>query len=165
MMRSLLPLGVDIAGLALDTAVAAYLLDPSTDHYRLGDLASASWAWWWTTALAARARAPSSSRTSDPTDGDGTDAGMSDDARRAVGRLASVLARLRPPLTEALAAVGEVALYEDIEQPLVRVLARMEVVGIPVDRDVLRSIAAGLADECQLPGGHHPGAWPASPSR
>ncbi len=38
-MRSLLPLGVDMAGLALDTAVAAYLLDPSTDHYRLGDLA------------------------------------------------------------------------------------------------------------------------------
>ncbi len=40
MMRSLLPLGVDITGLAMDTAVAAYLLDPSTDSYRLSDLAA-----------------------------------------------------------------------------------------------------------------------------
>ena len=39
LMRSLLPLGVDITGLAMDTAVVAYLLDPSVDRYRLGDLA------------------------------------------------------------------------------------------------------------------------------
>ena len=68
-----------------------------------------------------------------------------------------MLARLRPPLVDALAAVGEDALYEDIEQPLVRVLARMEVVGIPVDREVLRSIAAGLAEECASLEAHHPG--------
>ena len=36
-MRSLLPLGVDIAGLTMDTAVVAYLLDPSVDRYRLRD--------------------------------------------------------------------------------------------------------------------------------
>src|SRR5665213_2384810 len=39
LMRSLLPLGVDLRGLAIDTAVAAYLLDPSDDRYRLSDLA------------------------------------------------------------------------------------------------------------------------------
>ena len=39
LMRSLLPLGVDVTGLAMDTAVAAYLLDPSVDQYRLSDLA------------------------------------------------------------------------------------------------------------------------------
>ena len=39
-MRSLLPLGVDITRLTMDTAVAAYLLDPSVDRYRLADLAS-----------------------------------------------------------------------------------------------------------------------------
>jgi DNA polymerase-1 len=39
LMRTLLPLGVDITGLAMDTAVAAYLLDPSDDRYRLSDLA------------------------------------------------------------------------------------------------------------------------------
>jgi len=63
-------------------------------------------------------------------------------------RLAAVLARLRRPLGAALAEVGEAQLFEDMERPLVRVLARMEVVGIPVDRDVLRSIAAELTAEC-----------------
>ncbi len=40
LMRSLLPLGVDVVSLTMDTAVAAYLLDPSTDRYRLSDLAA-----------------------------------------------------------------------------------------------------------------------------
>ena len=43
----------------------------------------------------------------------------------------------------------EDGLYADIEQPLVRVLARMEVVGIPVDKGVLRAIAADLAEEVE----------------
>jgi DNA polymerase-1 len=146
MMRSLLPLGVDIAGLALDTAVAAYLLDPSTDHYRLGDLAMH----YLDVVVDDGSGGPGQGAflLEDSSDHTGEDGGLSDDARRAVG-LASVLARLRPPLTEALGGVEEVALYEDVEQPLVRVLARMEVVGVPVDRDVLHSIAAGLADECR----------------
>ena len=36
LLRSLLPWGIDCAGLVMDTAVAAYLLDPSTGDYRLG---------------------------------------------------------------------------------------------------------------------------------
>ncbi len=40
LMRTLLPLGIDITGLVLDTAVGAYLLDPSTDSYRVSDLAA-----------------------------------------------------------------------------------------------------------------------------
>jgi DNA polymerase-1 len=52
-------------------------------------------------------------------------------------------------MSEALTEEGEQGLYVDIEQPLERVLARMEVMGIPVDREVLRTIASGLADECQ----------------
>jgi DNA polymerase-1 len=47
----------------------------------------------------------------------------------------------------ALVAAGEDRLNSSIEEPLVRVLARMEVVGIPVDRDVLRAIASDLAEE------------------
>jgi DNA polymerase I-like protein with 3'-5' exonuclease and polymerase domains len=39
LMRTLLPLGIDVVGLTVDTAVAAYLLDPSVDTYRLTDLA------------------------------------------------------------------------------------------------------------------------------
>ncbi len=145
LMRSLLPLGVDITNLVMDTAVCAYLLDPSTDGYRLGDLASR-----YLGVV-----------VDDGTGGKGQGVLLLDDspepetahqgldARGMAGvRLALVLARLRPPLTEALAGVAEDALYQDIEQPLVRVLARMEVVGIPVDRKVLSTIAASLAEEC-----------------
>ena len=39
-MRTLLPLGVDITGLSMDTAVAAYLLDVSSGEYELDDLGS-----------------------------------------------------------------------------------------------------------------------------
>ena len=37
-MRSLLPLGIDITGLSMDVAVAAYLLDASTGEYELDTL-------------------------------------------------------------------------------------------------------------------------------
>ena len=37
-MRSLLPLGIDLTGLEMDTAVAAYLLDASTGEYELSQL-------------------------------------------------------------------------------------------------------------------------------
>jgi len=59
------------------------------------------------------------------------------------------LKEFRRPLEEALSAVEERTLHDTVERPLVRVLARMEVAGVPVDREVLRSIAAGLVDECR----------------
>ncbi len=146
MMRSLLPLGVDMVGLATDTAVAAYLLDPSTDHYRLADLAERFLGVIVDDGTGAKGQgAFVLDPPEEPPDGEDR---LSDEVLSAA-RLASVLARLRAPLIDALAAVGEGTLYEDIEQPLVRVLARMEVVGIGVDREVLRSISAGLADECR----------------
>jgi DNA polymerase I len=145
MMRSLLPLGVDMIDLALDTAVAAYLLDPSTDHYRLADLAERFLGVTVDDGTGAKGQgAFVLDPPPDPTDGHDRPG----DEVVAAARLVGVLARLRAPLTDALAAVGEAELYEDIEQPLVRVLARMEVVGIGVDREVLASISAGLADEC-----------------
>lgn len=142
LMRSLLPLGVDIVGLEMDTAVAAYLLDPSISNYRLIDLANQQLG----------------VTVDDGLIGQGTFA-LEDDEPAEVApmdaevlratRLVSVVARLRFPLESALAAVGETALHHDIERPLVRVLARMEVTGVPVDRGVLHAIAAGLADECR----------------
>ena len=155
MMRSLLPLGVDIAGLAMDTAVAAYLLDPSTDQYRLSDLAARFLG--VTVDDGTGAKGQGSFVLDEPSDADrrATTAW----ARRICGR--SGWPRFWPGCDPRWPTPwprwGRTRLYADIEQPLVRVLARMEVVGIPVDRDVLRSIAAGLAEECALPGAHHPG--------
>jgi DNA polymerase-1 len=145
LMRSLLPLGVDITRLVMDTAVCAYLLDPATDGYRLGDLASRYLGVVVDDGSGAKGQGVL--LLDDSPEPETAQPGL--DARdMAAVRLAQVLARLRPPMAEALAEVAEDALYEEIEQPLVRVLARMEVVGIPVDRKVLSTIAASLAEEC-----------------
>lgn len=150
LMRWLLPRGVDVTSLAMDTAVAAYLLDPSTDQYRVADLAAAHLGVAVDDGTAGEGQGVLDLGTEPPVGGEG-DQGPAGPAPEVLtdARLASVLARLRPPLTAALAAVGEGALHDEIDRPLVRVLARMEVVGMPVDRAVLRSIAAGLATECQ----------------
>jgi DNA polymerase-1 len=140
LMRSLLAHDIDIAGLVMDTAVAAYLLDPSTDRYRVGDLAERFLGVTVDDGTGAKGQG-SLALDPSPADEGGEEI--------AAARVAAVLARLRVPLTEALAEVAEAELYGDIELPLVRVLARMEVTGIPVDRQVLQSIAKGLADECQ----------------
>ena len=150
LMRSLTPLGIDITSLAMDTAVGAYLLDPSTDRYRISDLADRFLGVAVDDGLGGEGQgtfvldAPADA-SSEATGGDGANIDAS--AMEAV-RLALVLARLRAPMVEALAAVEEDGLYHQIEQPLVRVLARMELVGIPVDQEVLRSIASELAEEC-----------------
>jgi DNA polymerase-1 len=151
MMRSLLPMGIDVTGLALDTAVGAYLLDPSTDSYRLSDLAARFLGVEVDDGTGPKGQG--AFVLDSPADGedDGTgddkrDPGLDPTVLQSV-RLAAVLARLRTPVLAALAEVGEDQLHADIELPLVRVLARMEVVGIPVDREVLRGIAAALTEE------------------
>ncbi len=148
LMRSLLPLGVDLTGLAMDTAVAAYLLDPSEDHYRLSDLAPRFLGVAVDDGAGAKGQGSFLLEESgDPVDGADPGPGLDPTALRLV-RMAAVLARLRRPLAAALEEIGEGQLFDDMERPLVRVLARMEVVGIPVDREVLRSIATGLTAEC-----------------
>ncbi len=159
-MRSLLVLGVDMVRLELDTAVAAYLLDPSIDRYWLADLArthigveiddGAGGKGQGTLDLDADARATGAQTTGPRPSGTGTTpVELTEGPERAALQIVSVLARLRTPVTEALTAVDERTLYSEVDQPLVRVLARMEVTGVPVDREVLRSIAADLAGQCR----------------
>jgi len=148
LMRTLLPVGVDITGLAMDTAVAAYLLDPSDDRYRLSDLAPRHLGVSVDDGAGAKGQGAFLLEEAGD-EGDGVDVPGLDHTGLGLVRLAAVLARLRMPLQAALADIGEAALYEDMERPLVRVLARMEVVGIPVDREVLRSIATELTAECE----------------
>ena len=147
LMRWLLPSGVDITNLAMDTAVAAYLLDPSPDRYRLADLAAAHLA--VEVDDGAGGKGQGTFALDLPPEGEGPGSNQVDPEVVAAARLVSVVGRLRRPLEAALAEVGETKLHDEIDRPLVRVLARMEVVGVPVDREVLRSIAAALADECR----------------
>ena len=138
LMRSLLPAGVDVAGLEIDTAVAAYLLDPASTHYRLEELAD--------------------SRLGVQLDGGGEPAAAagqlaldapSDDLPRAQARRAVVLGGLAAVLRRALEQAGLERLHDEVERPLVRVLARMEITGVGVDADELRRISKELSAQCQ----------------
>jgi DNA polymerase I len=148
-MRSLLPLGVDVAGLTMDTAVAAYLLDPSVDHYRLRDLSVAHLGFEVDDGEQGKGQGTLALELDGEDEGVGVGEEWVAPHVLAAARLAATVSRLRAPLQAALVAEEEDQLYNDIERPLVRVLARMEVTGIPVDREVLREIADELADECQ----------------
>ena len=130
--------GIDMTGLRQDVGVAAYLLDPSTGQYSLEALAET----YLGMSLAGNRvrrvswRSTSESRTT-RTDGDPQPAGGRD------GRCSWV--RL---LEKRIAADGITRLHDEVERPLTRVLARMEVAGVAVDIDELRSIAADLSAQC-----------------
>ncbi len=144
LMRWLLPRGVDMTGLVMDTSVASYLLDPSTDDYVLGDLARAHLG-IDLPGVPGRGRGQGSFDLS----GGGGEGDVGEDLAEAVGRAAVATGLLRGRLAGALERDGEWELHQTIELPLVRVLARMEVVGVRVDRAVLQAIAAEMADECR----------------
>ena len=63
-------------------------------------------------------------------------------------RRALAVARLVTPITNALDAQGLRSLHDDIEVPLVRVLARMETAGVGVDATELKHLNDTLAAEC-----------------
>ena len=133
LMRSLLTMGVDMKGLILDTAIAAYLIDPSQSQYSMRDLLERH------TDL----RFADDSTARGELDLDGT---AMEDAQEA-GRVAIGVSHVADPLARSLEAQGMASLYAEIENPLVRILARMEHIGIAVDRDALRSIAERLTSE------------------
>jgi len=140
LMRSLLPKGIDVRALEIDTAVAAYLLDPSSSTYRLEELAD--------TRLGVSlggADMQGSGRAGQLA----LEAGDAGDLPHEQAQRAVVLGGLTAVLRRALEAVGLARLQDEVERPLVRVLARMEVVGIAVDADVLRRVAKELAAQCQ----------------
>ena len=122
-MRSLLPHGIDLTGLEMDTAVAAYLLDASTGEYALAQLREQ------TGQLSLDIVEPGEVAR--------------DMAQEAAGEAADVSA-MATGFRRRLESEDMVMLHDDIETPLVRVLAKMEVAGIRVDRAELQAIADSL---------------------
>ncbi len=134
LLRSLTDLGVD-AGLGVDTMLAAYLLDPAESRYLLEELL----------IRYAQLQLPEQSATAEG-QLDLDDSATSPSVMAA--REALAVDRLVGPLQASLEANGVQALFDDIEVPLVGVLARMEAVGIAVDRAVLEGIHQQLVTEC-----------------
>jgi DNA polymerase-1 len=136
LMRSLLDVGVDVRCLALDTAIAAYLLDPAESRYLLEEVLRRY----------AGAELPADGAASEgqlDLDGSGVSAALR------TARHALAVERLIEPLTRALDDQSLRGLYDEIEVPLVRVLARMEHAGVGVDADELRALRDRLTDEVE----------------
>ncbi|HLN07131.1 MAG TPA: DNA polymerase, partial [Acidimicrobiales bacterium] len=153
LMRALEPEGIRLTGLDLDTAVAAYLLDAREGQASLAGLADL------VPTLGTGGRESSRGRVEEQLDfdlgnEDNLDGGTGDgdavppDARQAAAQVA-MLGRLVPGIRQALEETGATRLYEDVERPLIRVLAKMEVAGIAVDIDRLRAISDELTSEAQ----------------
>ncbi len=127
-------LELDLRGLDVDTAIAAYLIDPAESQYVLDDLAARF--------LGLEVRSPDA-----PPPGQLDLSGTTPDPAEEAGRRAVAVGLLVPALAQSLDARGLRRLYDDVERPLVRVLARMEANGVRVDVDLLRSIYDGLVAE------------------
>jgi DNA polymerase I len=125
-----------LPAVGLDTAIAAYLIDPAETRYAVADLLT---------------KYTGATLPTDDTD--------HDRAARLRGEHRSTTPAGPParpsgsagwrPLSRARStAQGMLGLYAEIENPLVLVLAKMEHVGIGVDVDELRALGKRLSDEC-----------------
>jgi DNA polymerase-1 len=128
--RALLELGHDLARPVMDTALAAYIINPSQRTYELEEIAER--------VLGLELVSP------DEETADGTlpfDEGPDVDLE---GRRVEAVRRLVDELEEELAIREELDLFRRYELPLVPVLARMEHAGIGVDRAYLEEMGDDL---------------------
>ena len=132
--RAALGRGVDLGVPADDTSIAAYLLDSSSGRYRLDEVLLDA-----TGDRRPRGRARRRTRRRSSTTPTSTTP-CSASARRRSPRSSTRSRRGSPTRVQH-------ALYDDMELPLLRVLARMEDRGIRVDAEVLRGIAEELRAE------------------
>lgn len=133
-MRSLLDIDLDLEGLMVDTSIAAYLIDPAQSRYSLPELVERYCEAVWPVGEAESL-------------GQLDFSGRRDDDARSAALDAVAVSLVVPALQGAMSAQGMSRLYAEIENPLVRVLARMEHLGIRVDRSTLVSIRDRLTDE------------------
>ena len=129
LLRALLEKDIDLQAITFDVAIAGYLIDPVEGAHTLGGLLN-------------RQTEYSLPEVASVVDSGQLDFGGSDDAPDAsvsVGQ-SQACRVLFAPLRTALEASGMLSLYVDIEHPLIRVLAKMETLGIGVDVAALTAI-------------------------
>ncbi|HSF67587.1 MAG TPA: DNA polymerase I [Nitrospiraceae bacterium] len=127
-------IGVTLEGPYLDTMVADYLLNPNRRDHQLGTIAME--------VLGHRLGAGHPSNAAPQSLFD-EDTGSREEAAEA----ASVLAKLAPLMTERLSEQGSLALFVDVEMPLVPVLAEIERTGFLLDVEGLHGLSKELERE------------------
>jgi len=129
--------GASFAGLAFDTKIAAYLLDPAAGTYEVEDL-----------SLRYLDRELPSARQGD--DGAQLSLDVAADetgATEAACAQAAALSPLADRLSAELERLGMTQLYREVEQPLIDVLARMELTGVAVDVELLEQQSNKMSAE------------------
>ena len=134
-LRALQRQGIGEVHLVLDTALAGYLLDPADAIYDLGMLLERH----------ARRMLPVTGAPDGQLDLGGEVADPSVEA----GHRAAAVRILRDPLVSAMEAQGLLSLNDNIEVPLVAVLARMEELGVGVDVLELTRLRDELTSSCE----------------
>ncbi|MHA7127507.1 DNA polymerase I [Janibacter indicus] len=134
-MLALAASGLPLDGLAVDTAIAAYLVRPDQRSYDLAD-------------LAVRHLGRDLSAGDDEGDQGMLDFSADDsEAGRASMTRAAAAVELAPVLEEQVEETGGSHLMRDVELPVVGVLATMETAGIAVDADALTGLESDFADK------------------
>ncbi len=108
--------GIDLQGMDFDTMLASYLLEPARLKYELADLALE-----YLNCKLDTVRVPSTNS----------------EAARNCSQSADVILRLTKILRSKLKQKNLLALFENIEMPLIEVLADMEEEGVALDKDLL----------------------------
>lgn len=114
--------GIVLKGLDFDVMLAAYLIDPGDGKYSISKLAEKYLG----------------KSVSDEVE----NCGAFDESR--LTQKAAAVWRLKPVLSNRLGQDGLLELFDQIEMPLARVLARMELAGVGVDIDVLGKLSREL---------------------
>ncbi len=125
--------GIGLEGRLVDIELIHYLLNPERSHSL--DILAKSYLNVTLDAAPVKEQAPASLF-------DEVDDG--DDAESDLTREAAVILALGSKLLDELSEAGMGGLYEDVEEPLIAVLARMERNGVKVDLDSLSEFAASL---------------------
>jgi len=129
--------GIDVGGSLMDTMLAHYLLSPEENH-NLDDVAR---------SVLNYKMVPISDLIGDGKEEESMRDVAVEEAAPYACEDADIALRLAEVLEERLAEDELLEIAEDIEFPLVRVLAEMEHVGIRVDVDVLNEISSGLEEK------------------
>lgn len=123
--------GLERAGFAFDTAIAAYLLDPTRASYELGSLLKEHGG----PRVDVEAGSPGRGKSKVP---------PSDLHGRRIGELLCLRAwavnQIWVPMRKAVSEAGMDYLLEEVEMPLCLVLADMEIAGVAADADRLRDL-------------------------
>jgi DNA polymerase-1 len=136
MLRWFLDRNIDIPKIGFDTAIAAYLLEPAQSKMEAHEVLARY----------------TEERISARVDGATHDGQLSFDSEVSnsssdASNIAIAVSRVIPALAKEIDAQGVAGLFNDVELPLIRVLAKMEHVGVLVDKKQLTAINEHLVHE------------------